>query len=388
MELLKFWRENLGRYPTLDALHGSGFFAGHGRQIRQFLDTAQILAFPGVARRVHAFVRVAQWNIEKGKRLDAIIRRIQSSAILKWADVIVLNEADFGMNRSGNRHVARTIAESLEMHMAFGPAYIELTKGIDEELTQEGENAEGLQGNAILSRHPILEAVVVPLPVSFEPYEFREKRYGRRNCLWTRLQLASGDLWIGATHLELRNSPRCRARQIAQILENLPGGEAAPHVLAGDLNVNTFGRGTAGRRAQAIFRLLFTAHEKMAQRLLHPELGAEPLFRRLYRDGFRWEGFNSGEETARAAIGSLEEAEFLPDAILGAVRKRLEPYQGYFRFKLDWLLGKNVAPLRAGQKCDRESGISSVDPGCVEGINYGPDRISDHLPIYADLDLT
>ena len=37
----------------------------------------------------------------------------------------------------------------------------------------QGDNRESLQGNAILSRYPIVEAHNVPLPVTFEPYEFR-----------------------------------------------------------------------------------------------------------------------------------------------------------------------------------------------------------------------
>lgn len=386
-ELLKFWIDNLSRYKTLKELYRSDFFAEAGKEILNFLATPQIFHTPDVVPQLRSFLRVVQWNIEKGKHIDAIVQRIASSEVLKWADIILLNETDLGMNRSQNRHVAREIAERLGMHMVFAPSYIELTKGIDEELLLEGENSASLQGNAILSRYPIMDAIVVPLPVTFEPYEFHEKRFGVRHCLWARLQLPGRQLWTGVTHLELRNSPQCRARQMRYVLDQLPGEEDEAHLLGGDLNVNSFGRGTTIRTVKSMLRLLSTSPSKMKERLLHPEWGAEPLFQELHRSGFIWEGFNSNEETARAAIGALEEAEFLPEALLHAIRSRLEPYEGYFCFKLDWLFGKNIRSLIAGERYDDRSGISSVNPGCLAGINYGPDRISDHLPVFADLDL-
>jgi len=61
---------------------------------------------------------------------------------------------------------------------------------------------------------------------------------------------------------------------------------------------------------------------------------------------------------------------------------------GYLSFKLDWLFGKNVRALGRGQMRDDLSGEFSQGPGVVSGENYGPDRISDHLPIYADINLS
>ena len=97
---------------------------------------------------------------------------------------------------------------------------------------------------------------------------------------------------------------------------------------------------------------------------------------------------NSNEETARTSIDSLEEAGWLPDPVLRLFKRRLEPYRGFLCFKLDWLLGKNIAALGAGQKRDSGAGALSVNPGAVKAENFGPDRLSDHLPIYADLDLS
>jgi endonuclease/exonuclease/phosphatase family metal-dependent hydrolase len=387
MEPQNPWIENLRKYKTIEDLNRSDFFRSSGKEIESFLKTPQVAVFPGAVPRLDSFLRVVQWNIEKGKRFDAILDRLQSSDILKWADVVMLNEADQGMNRSQNRPVARALAESLGMNSAFAPAYIELTKGTEEELTLEGDNQESLQGNAILSRYPILNACVVPLPVSFEPYEFQEKRYGWRNCLWVQLQLRSSILWAGSLHLELRNTPQCRARQMGHILENLPGARNEAYLLGGDLNVNTFPRGTAWRMVRSAAQLLFCSPDKIKKQLLHPERGKEPLFDILDQHGFAWEAFNSNEETARTGIISLEEAGSLPESILKMLQKRLDPYQGYLCFKLDWLLGKNVPALAAGQKTDRRADVVSRSPACLKGENAGPLRMSDHLPIYADLDL-
>ena len=381
------WLENLRKYRTLSELERSAFFSRCGDQIRQYLKTPQIRTHPGAVPRLNSFLRVVQWNIEKGKRFDAVLNLFRTSEILQWADVIILNECDRGMNRSQNRHVARDIAQCLGMNMAFGPAYIELTKGSGEELALNGENRESLQGNAILSRYPILDACIVQLPNSFEPYEFTEKRYGWRNCLWAKLELRNEPLWVGAVHLELRNTPKCRARQMLHIMNHLPGNGQRPCLLGGDLNTNSFSRGAVWRALQSVFRIMMTSPSAMKNQLLHPETGREPLFEVLSRHGFCWQDFNSNDETARAAIVSLEEADYIPPKLLSAMQKRLDPYEGYLVFKLDWLIGKNVNALTGGQKRDFQTEAASLEPGCINGENAGPDRISDHLPIYADLDI-
>ena len=387
MESHALWLENLRKYERLDELKKSAFFADHGKQLESYLCAPQVISISGTGPILRSFLRVVQWNIEKGKRFHSILERLQTNEILKWADLLILNEVDQGMIRSENRHVARELAASLRMHAAFGPAHFELTKGIDEELFLQGDNCESLQGNAILSRYPIAETRNVPLPVSFEPYEFHEKRFGSRSCLWARLQLRDSFLWVGAVHLELRNTPQCRARQMHHILKYLPCTEDEAVLLGGDLNTNSFARGTNWRTLKSILRLLVSSPSRMKRQLLHPDSGAEPLFSILRSSGFEWDRLNTNEETARTIVNSLEEAGYLPDSVLRLFRNRLKLYQGYLSFKLDWLLGKNLRALSSGQKRDTQTGVLSLEPGTVRMENSGPDRISDHLPIYADIDL-
>ncbi len=387
MESLPFVIEKLRSYETLVELQKSCFFHNYREQIESFLRTPQIFACEGFNPRLHSFVRVLQWNIEKGKRFEEILDRLQTNEILKWADIIVLNEVDHGMNRSQNRHVALDLAKSLGMNMAFAPAHFELTKGTDEELALEGQNCESLQGNAVLSRYPIRKACVIPLPSFFEPYEFHEKRYGRRNCLWAQLRLQTDCLWVGSVHLELRTTPRFRAAQMNRVMEHLPGGHDEAYILGGDLNTNSFGRGTTWRTLQSIARFMSCPPSKMKEQLLRPERGNEPLFEILKHHGFAWQSLNSNEETSRAAINSLEETGFLPDFLIRIFKRRLEHYNGYLCFKLDWFLAKHIEVLSRGQKRDLKTDVYSLDPACLNGINAGPGRISDHLPIYADFDL-
>lgn len=379
--------QELSRFQTAAELRRSAFYAEFGERMELLLREPQLHPRPGAKPRLRSFLRVAQWNIEKGRRFDAILDRLQKDDILKWADVLLLNEADYGMIRSQNRHVALDLAEALEMHMAFAPAHIELTKGVGEERALEGENRESLQGNAVLSRYPITEARVVTLPTTFQPYEHEEKRYGRRNCLWVRIRLNRSELWVGATHLELRNTPQCRALEMRHILTNLPGSMGDAHVLGGDWNTNTFERGTSRRALKSIVRILCSSAETTRRRLLHPDEGPEPLFELLRQHGFSWKEFNSHEETARAEISSLEETSLLPPLLASWVRKRLEPFQGCLGLKLDWIAARGVRACGEGRKRDAVTGVSALEPACVKGLNAGPDRASDHLPIYADLDV-
>jgi endonuclease/exonuclease/phosphatase family metal-dependent hydrolase len=386
MDRRRYLTEHLRRFSTLDELRRSAFYADCGAEMASLLDTPEVVAGSGAAPRIAAFVRVVQWNLEKGIRLDEVLRQLKTDAVLRWADVLFLNEADHGMIRSGNRHIAQCLAQALGMNMAFGAACLELTKGVGAELALAGENREGLQGNAVLSRYPILSARIVRLPQCFEAFEFSEKRYGGRNCLWVRLRVGARTVWAGSAHLEVRNTPGCRAAQMQSLMAAVPGEAGEPCLLGGDLNTNTFRRGTRWRAISGTVRFLASPPSSMKERLLHPER-TEPLFRVTDRAGFSRKGFNSSEATACAPLDNLEDARMLPALFQRRIQRRLAPYDGCLHMKLDWLLGKELQALRGGEVTDAETGVSSLNPGCVPTQRIGPDRISDHSPIFADLRL-
>ncbi len=386
MERRAYLLDRLRRYPTLAELRRSPFFAECSSEIETILDTPALSFYDRAIPRLSAFLRVAQWNLEKGKQFDAIVRQFETDDALRWADIVMLNEADCGMNRSGNRHVARCLGEALGMNAAFAPACLELTKGIEEERELPGQNRDSLQGNAVLSRYPMVAARVVRLPQCFEPYEFYEKRYGGRNCLWVRLQIGGGTLWAGTTHLEVRNTPSCRAIQMRRLMAALPGDPGAAYLLGGDLNTNCLRRGTRWRAFWTVAHMLLGDARKVKERFLQPQC-VEPLFKVAARAGFTLEGLNSTQATAIARIEGSEDFGLVPAIFHELLQRRAIPYRDGLLMKLDWFFGRGVHPLRAGEAFDRTSGIDSSDPTCAPTLQTGPARISDHCPIYADLAL-
>ena len=67
------WIEILRKYKTVVDLKRSALFAEWGEQIESFLETPQLRSFPGATPCLDSFLRVVQWNIEKGKRFSAIL---------------------------------------------------------------------------------------------------------------------------------------------------------------------------------------------------------------------------------------------------------------------------------------------------------------------------
>lgn len=108
-------------------------------------------------------LRVAQWNIERGLEFDAVRfafsdpRRFNSLmedkgstadeerrakireevGILQQADLLILNEVDWGINRTFFRNVAQDLANALNMNYAYGVEFVEvdpITMGIDQQV--------------------------------------------------------------------------------------------------------------------------------------------------------------------------------------------------------------------------------------------------------------
>ncbi|HEX2271755.1 MAG TPA: endonuclease/exonuclease/phosphatase family protein, partial [Pyrinomonadaceae bacterium] len=148
-------------------------------------------------------IRVATWNIERGLEFDALkaaltndqrfFRRLpaterpsnfnlaqvlEQARELSQADIVVLNEVDWGLKRTNYRNVVRDLAAATRMNYAFGVEFVEvdpLNLGIEK---LEGETSEskdemlrnlavdksrtlGLHGTAILSRFPLRNVRIV-----------------------------------------------------------------------------------------------------------------------------------------------------------------------------------------------------------------------------------
>ena len=96
-------------------------------------------------------VKALAWNIERGNRFEGIAHALKTHPELKDKDLLLLTELDHGMVRSGNRFVARELAQELKLNYAFVPCYLALQKGSGVEADIEGENTKAIHGLAMFS---------------------------------------------------------------------------------------------------------------------------------------------------------------------------------------------------------------------------------------------
>jgi len=255
-------------------------------------------------------LRIVQWNIERGIEYDAVRtaltsptsfakfieptanprgsteRRtiLQQVAMLKDADVIVLNEVDWGMKRTDYRNVAADLATALGMNYAYGVEFVEVDpialglekfeelsekdqRELSAEISVEPNRYRGLHGTAILSRFPLQNVRLQPFNhqphdwyknelESVQPLEegkrkagelvFREKvqrevRRGGRTMLTAEIvdeRIPGGRVTIVATHLEDRTKPEGRRKQLEELLARIKETNNAV-VVAGDMNTST-----------------------------------------------------------------------------------------------------------------------------------------------------
>ena len=256
------------------------------------------------------FLRATCWNIERGIHFDAIRIALtepekfdqvlaekkdpktkpltsnqlkvvkQQLDLLQPADILILNEVDYGVTRTDYRDVARDLAKAVNMNYAYGVEFLELDTlnlGLEKvEMADKEAQADiqksfdvdksrylGLHGTAVLSRYPIRKATLRPLPVCYDWYGAekkaisklevgrreganrvfmerisREIRRGGRTVLFVELAVPespTGAVTVVAPHLENKCKPGCRAKQAAQILDWIRA-DHNPVILGGDLN--------------------------------------------------------------------------------------------------------------------------------------------------------
>ena len=105
----------------------------------------------------HDRVRAVHWNIEHGNRFAQIEGALERHAQLAGADLVLLNEVDLGMARSGNRDVAAELGAALGMHAAFAPLFLETTPGRDEDPALARGSRQS--GSAVRTRDPVAASI-------------------------------------------------------------------------------------------------------------------------------------------------------------------------------------------------------------------------------------
>ncbi|PYT04777.1 MAG: hypothetical protein DMF65_01430, partial [Acidobacteria bacterium] len=113
---LKEHFSELARFHSTRALEDSPLYARLRAEVERVLNGVECGAFEPRSESRESLgdartIRATAWNIERGLRLDGIIRVLAEHTLMSRSDVLLLTELDYGMARSGNRHVAREIAE-------------------------------------------------------------------------------------------------------------------------------------------------------------------------------------------------------------------------------------------------------------------------------------
>lgn len=239
------------------------------------------------------FLRVASWNVEKSIHTKSAVAALMSESAFKaqlkpdilddpnrleealrqrerliTADVLLLQEMDVGMPRSGYLDAAREFAKALGMNYSYAVQQLEVDPvalGLEPGApAPDPSRYKGLFGIAVLSKYPILDATCFQL--QNQPYDWyhdeqivpgpvekirrwaakllvhsdiqREMKIGGRNFFRVDLQvpgLPNNTLSIIHNHLEIKTTVRGREKQMTEILEYI---RSIPHpiVMAGDHN--------------------------------------------------------------------------------------------------------------------------------------------------------
>jgi endonuclease/exonuclease/phosphatase family metal-dependent hydrolase len=337
---------------------------------------------------------VVSWNIERGKHLDGIRSYLQANELLKSADVVILNEVDKGMARSGNRNVAAELADALGFEYVFGNHYLCLDFGDPRDGVHQDSNAVGLHGNAILSRFPITRAEVFSLTISKDKFASSEKRFGHKKSLWAEIDSPMGLIPVFAVHLDPYASPSQRGAQLQDVLQVVKREGFSKALMGGDFNTTTNNLRALPTTVWTVLHKAVLGVKYSLHHAMHPfERYERRILGLLQKQGFDMSAYNDMEApTSRYEIGSFESesklGEHMPEAAARALmrfcRRKLEPWNGEANFKLDWFAGRGLRGLRAGEMTDEE-GRCSVDPQVFHKPEWEGQRLSDHDPILVDI---
>lgn len=308
----------------------------HADLVRELTWLDELDAQPAVAGAPPERLTVIAFNAERGSRFDGICELLSRHPALRGADILLLSEVDWGMARSGNRHVTRDLAAALGLGYVFAIEFLELTKGEAAELDAPGENTRSLHGNAILSRWPLTHARVVRLPRHCSWAVGSEVRIGGRIALLAEVTTAAGAVTLASTHLENRTTPHGRRDQMAAILSAVAGH--ARVIIGGDLNTSTL---DAGQNEQILAVPEYLEADPL--RLRNPE-PYEPLFADLRNAGFVIDEINPRLVPTNVPLGIQDRTYWL---------------------KLDWLFARGLSP-------------ASIPAPQVVPAEHAAVRVSDH----------
>jgi endonuclease/exonuclease/phosphatase family metal-dependent hydrolase len=385
--------DSLKHFQTFQEMRRSNQYAGHESALKQLFNQPRIYSSPKATPRLQSFLRALVWNIERGTQIEGIIETLNHHAVLRYADVLLLNELDDGMIRSGNRNVALELSRALSAHAIYGVEYLEFTKGTGAELNLQGENTTALHGNAILTRHKFSNPQLVRLPRCENNFESAERRIGGRLGILVDIEIGGAKLLATTAHLDVVNTPHCRGKQLRAALEaiearlqsaTMPDQQMpAKIILGGDFNTHTFARGGQIRTLKNTVRILGSN----AVRLKHSLMKKERAIKELERFAYEVDALNDGLPTSSSLVSGLDDKSSLPAPLRWWVMRRVGPEGIRLEFRLDWLAARGLRVLHENEITDVQTGVKSIRPHTVKNLTSDGKALSDHEPIVADFAL-
>jgi len=364
---------------TRKALKRSRLWTEISGEVQRVLDGVErgdcgSVALPPRARTL----RAVAWNIQRGARLDDLLRAVASPPLAQ-ADLFMLSEVDVGLGRSGNRNVARELAEALGMNYAFGVSYLALTDDVGENAAGV-ENTLALAGAAILSRYPLGRVENIDLPELRDKFSSSEKRLGKKRALLAEIALPDGPLVAAACHLDSTASPAQRARQLGGVLDSIHRTGVTRALVGGDFNTSTYdASNTLALACDLLRKVLITGVRRTVDQYMTPDQRAErPVFDCLRAHGFTVDGFNErGTGTYFYDLTDpyvLERSEkMIGRAITRLLVRLTRRWNSCMPARLDWFAGRNVTPVSA--TVERPRAVTDDRP------------LSDHSAITVDIAL-
>jgi endonuclease/exonuclease/phosphatase family metal-dependent hydrolase len=161
-------------------------------------------------------LRVMTFNVH-GQSAREIAAAVRGDQALARADLIFLQEVE----ERPAAPVSAPVARQLGMAWAYAPGY--------------GLRGGGSHGVSILSRYPLRDLQVIPLP--------RHQvivNSGRRVALGATVELPDGPLRVYSVHLDNRINPGDRVKQLAPVIEAAAAQPIERVIVAGDLNTSPF----------------------------------------------------------------------------------------------------------------------------------------------------
>jgi len=376
--------QDLARFRSTGEMLTSELYQQLRPEIDKIFNTIDLQNRAATAGTLHSdFIRATAWNIERGTEFDRLLEALSGHPVIGKSDLLLLTELDHGMARSGNRHVARELADSLEMNSAFAPCYINLEKGSGLEIDIAGENRESLHGNAVLSRHELRDPFTVRLVNGKDKMKGKEKRLGSQVSVGATVMHPLGAFRAVSIHLDAHSTQRHRAEQMKMILDHVDTLKPRlPVLLGGDWNTATYNSSNSFYTIMGYWKRVFMGVRNVIQNHFpYPDRYFEKeLFQMLEKRGYDYKTLNvPGGCTLHYSVEDLAAngrmADWIPFWCFWFINWALARNEGRCSLKLDWFAGNNIDPR------DEESCLIAY------GVHDRDNPISDHDPIILDFTL-